>query len=52
MAPNRGDVAMEVAPAAAGEAEALVEDRPELNEPFSVLVDGVALDSPFPLATI
>lgn len=39
-------------PAAAGEAEALGEDRPELDEPFSVLVDGVALNSSFPLATI
>ena len=52
VAPNLGDVAMDVAPAAAGEAEALVEDRPELDEPFSVVVDGVALDSSFPLATI
>ena len=47
-----GDVAMDVAPAAAGEAEALVQDRPELDEPFSVVIDGVALDSSFPLATI
>ena len=56
VAPNLGDVAMDVAPAAAGEAEASVEgrpeDRPELNEPFSVLVDGVALDSSFPLETV
>ena len=52
VAPKLGDVAMDVAPAAAGEAEALVDDRPELNEPFSVLVDGVAMDPSFPLATI
>ena len=52
VAPNVGDVGMDVAPAAAGEAEALVDERPELDEPFSVLVDGVALDSSFPLATI
>ena len=52
VAPNVGDVAMDVAPAAAGEAEALVDERPELDEPFSVLVDGVALDSSFPLATV
>ena len=52
MAPQPGDGASNVAPAAAGEAEALVDDRPELDEPFSVLVDGVALDSSFPLATI
>ena len=47
-----GDVAMDGVPAASGEAEALVEDRPELDEPFSVVVDGVALNSSFPLATI
>ena len=52
MAPQPGDGPSNVAPAAAGEAEALVDDRPELDEPFSVLVDGVALDSSFPLATI
>ena len=52
VAPNLGDVAMHAAPAAAGEAETLVEDRAELNEPFSVLDDGVALDSSFSLATI
>ena len=46
------DVAMDGVPAASGEAEALVEDRPELDEPFSVVVDGVALNSSFPLATI
>ena len=40
-----------LSPAPPGEAEALVEDRPELDEPFSVLVDG-ALNSSFPLATI
>ena len=51
VAPNLRDVAMDVAPAA-GEAEALVEDRPEFDKPFSVVVDGVALDSSFPLATI
>ena len=38
-----GDVAMDVR-AARGEAEALVEDRPELDEPFSVVE--------FPLASI
>ena len=52
VAPADGDVAMDGAPAAAGEAEALVEDRPELDEPFSVVVDGVALNSLFPFATI
>eukprot|EP00434_Breviolum_minutum_P041002 symbB.v1.2.036458.t1/scaffold5151.1/size30365/2 len=50
--PSSGDAAMDVAPAAAGEAEALVDERAELDEPFSVLVDGVALDSSFPLSTI
>ena len=40
--PNLGDVAIEVASAAAGGAEVLVEDRPEMDEPFSVVVDGVA----------
>ena len=52
VAPADGDVAMDGVPAASGEAEALVEDRPELDEPFSVVVDGVALNSSFPLATI
>ena len=52
VAPNVGDVSMDVAPPAAGEAEALVDEGPELDEPFSVLVDGVALGSSFPLATI
>ena len=52
VAPQPGDGASNVGPAAAGEAEALVDDRPELNEPFSVLVDGVTLDSSVPLATI
>ena len=45
VAPAMGDVAMDSVPAAAGEAEALVEDRPEPDEPFSVIVEGVALDS-------
>ena len=52
VAPADGDVAVDGVPAASGEAEALVEDRPELDEPFSVVVDGVALNSSFPLATI
>lgn len=52
-APAVGDVAMDVVPAAACEAEALVEeDRPESDEPFSVIIDGVALNSSFPLSTI
>ena len=30
----------------------MVEDRPELDERFSLLVDGLALNSSFPPATI
>lgn len=37
--------------AAAGEAETAEEDRP-VARPFSVVVDGVALGSSFPLATM
>lgn len=44
-------MALDVA-AAAGEAETAEEDRPEAGDPFSVVVDGVALDSSFPLATM
>ena len=51
VAPQPGDGALNV-PAAAGEAEELVEVRPEAGDAFSVIVDGVALDSSFPLATI
>ena len=40
------------APAAAGEAEVPVENRPEAGNAFSVVVDGVAVDSNCPLATI
>ena len=51
VAPQHGDGASNV-PAAAGEAEDHVEDRPEAGDAFSVIVDGVALDSSFPLGTI
>ncbi len=51
VAPQHCDGASNV-PAAAGEAEEPVEDRPEAGDAFSVIVDGIALDSSFPLATI
>ena len=51
VAPQHGDGAPTV-PAAAGEAEDPVEDRPEAGDAFSVIPDGVALDSSFPLGTI
>ena len=51
VAPQHGVGASNV-PAAAGEAVELVENRPEAGDAFSVIVDGVALDSSFPLGVI